>query len=163
MYWQRINPERLAFHGNVPVVAKSQQKQITPVALTIHDLSIHVPIIPTEITNSNWPTTDKGVSYVTSSPVPGETGNSVIYGHNFKNILGDLPNAKPGQEVIVTFSNNSKKYFTVEYTAIVKPTQTDILKQSRDKRITVYTCTGFFDTQRFVVVAIEKEKTARID
>jgi sortase (surface protein transpeptidase) len=46
-----------------------------------------------------------------------------------------------------------KKEFKVEYTATVDPSQTYIIDNTKDTRITLYTCTGFLDSKRFVVVA----------
>ncbi|MGB2731849.1 MAG: sortase, partial [Microgenomates group bacterium] len=57
--------------------------------------------------------------------------------------------------------NGMKRTFIVQVTANVSPDQTNVLKQSHDKRLTLYTCSGFLDTQRFVVVAtLENEIVA---
>ena len=50
-------------------------------------------------------------------------------------------------------SNGEERNFLVEYTSVVDPNQTYILSQTKDKGITLYTCTGFLDTKRFVVTA----------
>jgi sortase (surface protein transpeptidase) len=80
-----------------------------------------------EVVDDRWSISDTGVSYLTSSVVPGTAGNSVMYGHNKGDILGGLPMQ-------------------------IKPTQVEILNQSDDTRLTIYTCSGFLDTARFVVV-----------
>ena len=59
--------------------------------------------------------------------------------------------------IMVSFTNGQKKLFEVTYTAIVSPSERDILQPSKDKRITIYTCYGFFDEKRFVAVATLKE------
>ena len=41
----------------------------------------------------------------------------------------------------------------IEYTQVVTPDQTHILAPSDDRRVTLYTCTGFLDRKRFVVTA----------
>ena len=81
-------------------------------------------------------------------------GNSVLYGHNFPSILGSLTKIKPNDKIEIIMSNGEKKIFTVKYTSIVGQDQTHILSQTKDARITVYTCTGFLDTKRFVATAI---------
>ena len=93
------------------------------------------------------------MSYLATSPLPGHKGNSILYGHNWKSLLLDLPKVKPGQSVFITNHNGTKQRFIVEYTAVVDPSQTYIIDATNDTRITLYTCTGFLDSKRFVVVA----------
>lgn len=155
LYWQRIAPREVAFTQSdwqsFPTVYKGD---LFPTVLTISDLGITLPIYPAEVTNNKWQTTDKGVSYLTSTPIPGNEGNSVIYGHNWHNLLGNLLKAKIGQQITVVFSDGSKRNFKISFIQEVGPNQTDILKSSSDKRITLYTCSGILDSKRFVVTAI---------
>jgi len=155
-FWQRNNPNRLAFKNSEKVVLSgNEQNEISkPITLVIEDLGIYLPVIPAANNNGRWATTTDGVSYLSSSVVPGETGNSIFYGHNYKNILGNLRKAEVGQTVKVVFDNGTEKYFKVKYIQTVTPDQIDILANSDDKRITIYTCSGFLDTKRFVVTAI---------
>ena len=124
-----------------------------PVAIAIKGLNINLPIIPAEIHSTQWDTTTKGVSWLDNSPEPGENGNSILYAHNWTSLFGNLPKVKPGQKIQIGFKDNTKKNFLVQNTAIVKPNQLGILDQTTDKRITLYTCTGFMDSKRFVVTA----------
>ncbi len=128
----------------------------TPTRIAISDLGIDLPIYQATIVNNVWPTTTKGASYLSSSPLPGNKGNSVIYAHNWVSLFGHLRNAKVGQDVVVTYPDKTKKTFVIAYISIVPSDQASILAPSNDKRLTLYTCTGFFDSQRFVVVAILK-------
>ena len=124
--------------------------------ITIPSIRKELPIIPAKITNNKWETTEKGVSLLSSTPTPGEMGNSVMYGHNWKTILGDLYKVKPGEEIIVTLKTGEKRRFIVENTAVIDPSQTYIIENTKDTRLTLYTCTGFLDNKRFVVVAKPK-------
>lgn len=124
-----------------------------PQKLVLPSINAHLDIFPSVIKNNQWQTTGKGVSYLSTSPLPGKTGNSVMYGHNWKSILGDLPKVKPGDEIIVVFGNNTSKHFVVTTTAVVNSDQASIIMPTKDNRLTIYTCTGFLDTKRFVVVA----------
>ena len=113
-------------------------------------------IIPSKITNNTWEATSQGVSHLSSSPIPGEKGNSILYGHNWTNLLGNLTKIKPGAEINIILKNREKKIFIVEYVSIVGPNDTQILADTDDTRITLYTCTGFLDSKRFVVTALLK-------
>ena len=159
LYWQRTTPTRLQFDTGKIESSSVRSTNVEPRALIIADLGIELPIYPASIKNGRWEATGKGVSYLSSTPVPGEVGNSVIYGHNWKSILGNLVKARPGQTIEVLYSDGSRKEFEVKFTQVVTPDQTQILGQTGDNRITLYTCTGFLDSKRFVVTAILKSSS----
>jgi LPXTG-site transpeptidase (sortase) family protein len=125
-----------------------------PTNIAVPTVGINLPIYKSKVVNNVWQTTDLGASYLTSSPIPGSEGNSIIYGHNWTSLFGPLQNAKVGDKVIVTYPDHKKKTFVIAYTSIVSPDESSILAPSNDKRITLYTCTGLFDSKRFVAVAL---------
>src|SRR5437762_625208 len=134
-FWLRNNPNRLTFtnYHQTTTVIKSDKKQSQPQRIIISDLGIDLLLVASRVTNNKWETTNNGASYLSSSPIPGNTGNSVIYGHNWVSLFGKLVNAKPGQKVEVVFADGSKKKFIIEYTSTVVPTQASILAPSKDK------------------------------
>lgn len=154
MVWQRNSPTRLAF--NIQSYPKSETIVVKrqPRRVVLKKVGIDLPVIPASLTNGKWDATLDGVSYLQTSVIPGEEGNSILYGHNWRNLLGNLTNARPGQEILIEYDDKSKAVFTIEYTAEVSPNETHILNPSEDKRITLYTCSGFLDSKRFVVVAL---------
>lgn len=159
LIWQRQTPTRLAFKlselKSTDISTSSLDKN--PTVLAIPSLNIVLPIIATTLKNSKWQATGEGISYLISSPQPGEIGNSIMYGHNWPNLLGKLPRVKPGQMINITFTDGSKKVFAIEFTSVVTPDQTHILNPTSDHRLTLYTCTGLLDRKRFVVTAILKQ------
>lgn len=164
--WLHNDPNRLAFNQYTPAKVAQAKQTSTPQRIVISDLDINLPVVPAKITQNNWETTNDGASYLSSSPMPGQKGNSVIYAHNWASLFGNLVNAKPGQKVDVVYADGSKKKFFIEYTSTVSPNEASILAPSTDKRITLYTCTGLFDSKRFVVVAIlddGKPSFAKVD
>lgn len=155
LIYQRYNPNNISFNiSSVETGEFSPYKIVSPSEITIESQKIHLAILPTELDNGKWKTTSNAVSYLDSSPVPGEKGNSILYGHNWSNLLGNLPKVKVGDKITIKYSNGSEKSFSVMNTQVVKPNQTEVLDQTQDKRITLYTCTGFLDSKRFVVTAI---------
>lgn len=158
LFWQRTNPQRLSFDlEERTTFGQPSSGGTKPVKLIIADLNIDLPIYPAKIEKNKWEATTKGVSYLASSPSPSEVGNSILYGHNWPNLLGSLTKAKPGQRIQIIFDNGATKNFIIEKTAIVSPKQISVLSQTADRRITVYTCTGFFDQNRFVATALLEE------
>lgn len=158
LYWQRTSPKRLSFDLGTEQIenleAGSDKGGIEPVVLVIKDLNLELLIFESHIGKNGWEATSKGVSYLASSPVPGNPGNSILYGHNWKNLLGNITRLKPGQKIRIIYSDGTPKEFEIYYTQVVTPEDTQILTQSDDARITLYTCTGFLDSKRFVVTAL---------
>lgn len=151
--WQRYTPVTLAFN-NLPLPADSViTTQSTPALLSIPDLGIHLPIIAATASENHWPVTSHGLIYLADTPVPGAPGNSIIYGHNWPNLLGPVKRAQIGQKILVTSSNNEVKEFIVEKISVVAPFQTQLLAPTDTPVLTLYTCTGFLDTQRLVLTA----------
>lgn len=120
--------------------------------LSIPSAGISLPAYGATIQGTTWQTTKHGISYLSTSPLPGETGNSVLYGHNWPNLLGSLHTVKPGDALFVTAENSTQR-FIVRYVAVVGPNEHSVYAPSNDTRITLYTCTGFLDRQRLVVTA----------
>lgn len=149
----RENPAKLSFDEYTYSAEASFENKDTPTRITIASLNIDAPIKSVSKNGSNWPVINNGVSYLTNSPIPGTEGNSILYAHNWKNLFGNLVNAKTGEEIIITYANGSKKTFTITGTSIVTPNDSSILAPSKDTRITLYTCYGFLDKDRFVAVA----------
>lgn len=134
------------------------QQQITqPVKISIPTLGRTLDVTGGHYVNNRWTVSEAGVSFLTTSALPGQTGNSVFYGHNRTKILGGLPNIKNGDSIFVnTQSGNMFEYIVFE-TETVKPTKVEILSQTKDKRLTIYTCEGFLDQARFVAYARLKD------
>lgn len=155
LFWQRYNPQRLSFDINE---LSGQTEDITalPLEIIIPSLNIDLPIIPAKLQKGKWEATTKGVSYLSSSPIPGEAGNSILYGHNWPNLLGNITKLKPGQVIRIKFMDGSEKKFVIDSTITISPKDVGILNPSKSAQITLYTCTGFFDSKRFVVVAKEQ-------
>lgn len=157
--YERVNPRRVSFALNKDFKTSSSIKvDNKPIQIQIESINVTLPIIPAKIESGKWEATTEGVSYLSSSPIPGNIGNSILYGHNWPNLLGNLSSVRPGDKIEIVYENNLQKTFEVEYTVTVDPSETHILLPSNDKRITVYTCTGFMDSKRFVVVGILKEE-----
>ena len=131
LIWQRYQPLPL------PSVALAKEG---PTTISIPSLNITLPVL-------SEPLTPKGVTFEPHG------NNLVFYGHNWPNILGRLKEVKPGQTINLTYSANLTKTFVIDTVKIVGPNDTSILQAKDNEVLTIYTCTGFLDTKRLVVVA----------
>src|SRR3989344_5513996 len=103
--WRRNDPDRLSLEIEQSDTEQRTQEEgdVTPKVLRIGELGISLPVVGARLNKNRWETTSEGVSYLIGSPLPGEKGNAVFYGHNWGSILGNLTKAKPGQRISVYF------------------------------------------------------------
>lgn len=138
--------------SQTPNDGQVQKLEAKPYKLYIPKLHKILYVSDGVIVDGRWIVSDSGVSYLTTSPLPGKVGNSVLYGHNLDSILGRLPSLSPDDLVYVVMDNGSFYKYKIFERKEVKPNAVEILKNSNDSRITIYTCSGFLDSARFVVV-----------
>jgi len=136
---------------NVPLTANTSQE--APVRIFIPKIGRYLMIENGKVVNDRWEVSERGVSYLSSTPVPGQVGNTVMYGHNKDAILGRIQNLVAGDNIYILGNKGTIYKYTVFETKGITPQQVEILNQTDDKRLTLYTCSGFLDQARFVVVA----------
>ncbi len=159
--YQRHNPSRVAFSRapagtdaeTIESIVLNRKHTVYPVRIVSTDLRIDLPVARAKVKDGEWDLTEQDVMYLASSPVPGTQGNSILYGHNWPGLLGNLRRAVPGQSIDIVNSDGSKHRFTIEKTAVLSPDNYTVLNNTADTRITIYTCTGFLDAKRFVATA----------
>lgn len=136
-----------------PIVTKSGKISQKPKTLYIPKLNRVLAVSDGQVINDRWTTSQTGVSYLKTTPTPGTKGNSVLYGHNLENVLGDLYLLQNGDNIYIVTKNGNFVKYQVSEIKEVTPDSVEILNNSKDSRLTLYTCSGFLDTARFVVVA----------
>lgn len=104
------------------------------------------------VTDNRWTVSDSGVSHLTTSVTPGSTGNAVLYGHNREGVLGKLWKVQEDDLVYVVLSDGSISKYKIFERKEVKPNEVEILNNVGDSRLTLYTCSGFLDSARYVIV-----------
>lgn len=92
-------------------------------------------------------------AFLNLSAKPEENGNIIIFGHNKKSILGEIRYLKGNEIIILTTNNGSKYMYQIEEMAEVSPSQIKYLEPTKTETLTIYTCSGFFDKNRFIVRA----------
>ena len=121
-----------------------------PIRLTIQSVGIDIPVKEDE----NYQNSDSQAIFVNTSQALG-TGNSVIYAHNWQNLFGKLNKVKMGDNIIVYLANGRQVAYRASQMHTVSPQTLSILKSTADSRLTLFTCTGFLDKDRLVVVAVQ--------
>ena len=141
---------------NAAVIAEyTQVQEMRPIVPTHIYIKwfIDTDIEPQVYEQGEWTVSENAASYLMQSAPIGTNGNSIIYGHNKNHLFGPIRwLIKDDQIRIVNKKGQDFAYQVIE-TKTVTPENVEILSPSKDSTLTLYTCTGFLDKQRFVVIA----------
>lgn len=135
---------------NAVTVTNSRPK---PTKVEIGDVGIDLEISESRIVNGIWEISKNGASHLDTSASPGESGNIVIYGHNKKAIFGSLPYSRVGTKIKLTTEDGEVHDYEVIKKETVKPSNLAYVLPTSEEVLTLYTCTGFLDSMRSVLVA----------
>jgi LPXTG-site transpeptidase (sortase) family protein len=126
----------------------------TPTFINIPTTKIALPIDETAVSHGFWDVNDESASYLSTSSVPGEKGNTVIYAKNTPDGFSKLTSLQKGDIIIVDTKDGLMHEYEVTITEIVSPTNSDLINTTDKEVLTLYTSYGFGDLKRFVVRAL---------
>lgn len=115
---------------------------------------VSLPIVEAGKVNGVWLVADRSANHVEQSAVPGEPGNIIIYAHNKFDMFGPLITVKPGEEVSIRSKDNTLHRYKVVVVQEVNVENTFFLQPTASEVLTLYTCSGFLDSKRFIVRAV---------
>ena len=119
--------------------------------LQIASIRVDAPVVQ----GDGWEQLKKGVGQHVGTVNPGQKGNIVLSAHNdvFGEIFRDLDQIKPGDQIIVSTSQQSFIY-VVRQTQILEPTRVEVMAPTGDPVLTLISCYPYLvDNQRIVVTA----------
>lgn len=123
-----------------------------PSQLVMPDVRIDLPIIPARLEDQQWQLNNTGVSLL-QSPLLSDKHGLILYGHNWSSLLGSLHQTKIGQKFSLVYSDGNIEHYVIQSILTVSPDRLDVLDLAKEDALIIYTCTGFLDTQRLVVIA----------
>lgn len=129
----------------------SQSIKFPPIHFDVVDRGISLDIAPGAVHSSGvWDVNRNGLSYLTISALPGSGGNVVVYGHNWKGLLGPILDATIGEQIELTSQDGGKYVYEITEIFDVTPRDTSILLPTDTETLTVYTCSGLLNQYRRV-------------
>lgn len=151
----RVSQRILSFNEKPKAVVQVQAKNI-PARINIPKIKISLPVDVSSIKGGVWEISPRNASFLDISEGLGQGGNTVIYGHNKNSIFGPIRWLKKGDEIeVVDKSGKAFKYEVVE-TVTVGPDAIEYVEPKDNEILTLYTCTGLFDSKRYIVIAHPK-------
>lgn len=150
--YQEFQQNILSF-SQAPTISELVEEEDLPESILIPKIKVDLPVTPAKVINDKWETSDEGASYLLGSGVPGREGNVVIYGHNKNHLFGPIRWLKENEEIKVINKKGEEFIYKIVGTKTVSPEAIEVLAPTEDATLTLYTCTGFLDRERFVIIA----------
>jgi LPXTG-site transpeptidase (sortase) family protein len=145
-------------NGKSPIIINrallsSKQAQNLPTKIIIPKANIDLLVTPSKIINGYWETSEKTASYGLGSGTPGTKSNAVIFAHAREGLFFNLKNVQAGDTIYVFTKSMWYKYKVNKITAVY-PNEIQIIQPTKKETLTLYTCTGFNDEKRLIVIAL---------
>lgn len=138
-----------------PVNGYTAERQISnalPTRIIIPSVSIDTPIKKALIIRGYWQVFADSAAWGDQSGIPGQIGNQVIFAHKRSGLFLPLKDVKVKDKIYVLTDGKSYSY-EVEEIKEVKPNQIEVIAPTTDETLTLYTCSGFGDIERLIIVA----------
>lgn len=103
--------------------------------------------------DNQWTISEQFASHLYQSAKPKQNGNIIIYGHNTRKILGNIRALKGNEIITITTKNGEDHKYQIFNIDEVNPDKVEYLKPTNQEILTLYTCSGFLDSKRFIVQA----------
>jgi LPXTG-site transpeptidase (sortase) family protein len=123
-----------------------------PQKVIIPSVGIDLPVREARAINGYWEVFNDSAGWGEGSGYPGQNGNQVIFAHSREGLFLPLRSIKLGDRAYILVNS---KYFSYEVRDIdeVYPGQLEVISPTDDETLTIYTCSGFADSKRLIVVA----------
>ncbi|MGI5828539.1 MAG: sortase [Patescibacteria group bacterium] len=138
------------FTPKMETTVVAEEKHYKPDMVIIPSINLEMPVKEASVSANNWEVFDGAVSWLKTSGTM-EKGNIVLYGHNEKENFGKIIQLKVG-DVIVVRNQHFEKWFKVTKGVEIPSSDLSYLQNTQDS-LTMYTCSGWFDSKRYFVIA----------
>jgi len=123
-----------------------------PSRIEVADISVDLPVKLAKIVEGYWEVFEDTAGWGEGSGVPGHPGNQVIFAHAKQGLFQPLQNIQEG--MVITISTDKEIYeYEVKEIKSVHPNQIEVIEPTFDETLTLYTCSGFNDEKRLIVIA----------
>lgn len=154
-FYIKYRSRALSFSQEPVFIESIKNEYSIPANINIENAPVTIPVVPSKIIDGVWQVSDSFANYLDVSGKPGEGENIIIYGHNKKEIFGNLLNRDLiGEMVEITTEDNNKYYYEITEKLTVSPSEMSVVEPTDYEVLTIYTCTGFLDSKRLVIKAI---------
>jgi sortase A len=146
-----VNDDRSA--DNAAQIGLNYVAAYWPNRVLMKNVQIDLPLTGSMENQGAWEVSETGANFAINTAIPnGQSGNTVIFGHDRPNLFRNIHNLKAGDQIIVYGADKPYAY-AVDSFKIVKPTDVSVMSQTKSATLTLITCDGWLSQDRFVVTA----------
>lgn len=128
-----------------------------PLRIIIPRIHLDVPIVESLVVDGSWVVSENSANHGLGSAYPGQKGNMVIFAHARENLFLPLRDILPSDEIYV-LTDKSWYIYKVAYITYVFPEQTEVINPTKEEQLTLFTCSGFDDEKRLIVIGKREKK-----
>lgn len=150
--YQKSRQNILSF-SQAPELLTEVSEELLPAQILIPNTGVDLAVFPARVEDDIWQISREGASYLSGSGIPGREGNVIIYGHNKNSLFGPIRWLEKEAKIKLLNKRGEEFIYKVVETKTVSPDLIEVLSSTEDPVLTLYTCTGFLDSQRYVVKA----------
>lgn len=123
----------------------------TPTKITLERLTIDLAVAPGyyNAKDKSWTLTGDKAHFATlSQPTNNSRGNTLIYGHNNKQVFGALSNVRAGDRVRILTDNGHIFVYEFVSAYTTNPEDSSIFNYQGSPTLTLQTCSGIWSQNR---------------
>lgn len=139
------------FTPKIPQVVQKHFSRLVEIQIPSVDMDLSVE--ETAISGNTWQIANNGISHLAISSSPGENGPIILYGHNTNDRFGPIRWLTTSENIFLKTADGKTHAYKIIKTVDVNPDKTSIFSSEKGETLFLYTCDGFADLQRFIVVA----------
>jgi len=143
-----INVDK-ALLGSTPAKQKTKSP---PLRIVVPDLKMDISVKEAKVVKGYWEVFPDSAGFGLGSAYPDEIGNQVIFAHARKGLFLPLKEAKVGDSVYI-FTKDQYYYYRIREIKEVLPQQTEVIAPTSDQTLTLYTCSGYADSKRLIIIS----------
>ncbi len=123
-----------------------------PKQIIIPSLGIDLAVNKAKVVEGYWEVFTDSAGWGEGSGIPGANGNQVIFAHARKGLFLSLRQVREEMKIEVVTDDSQYTYEIIEIKEVY-PYQTEVIEPTDDETLTLYTCSGFADSKRLIVIA----------
>jgi LPXTG-site transpeptidase (sortase) family protein len=135
-----------------PTLLSNTNPSEIPLRIVIPSVNIDLPITEANVINGSWELSETKASHGIGSSYPGQKGNTVIFAHARDGLFLPLRKSKVNDIVYVLTNNTWHRYEIVKLHEVT-PDTIEVIQPTIDETLTLFTCSGFADSKRLIVIA----------
>ena len=124
-----------------------------PASLSIPSHKININVDEGGIVEGEWVLSGVNALFLPTSGRLGEGYNTIIYAHNTRKLFGNLTKLSKGDKIVLTDRAGKAYLYKVTSVASVDPKNLKALYSTQKNVLTLFTCSGWADSERTVVKA----------